>query len=244
MIYKLTSIKTLLFKIITDLGLTNDDITIDDYIEWVAEGLKEIGAYYQFTEREAVIPIVNYKGELPCDFLYPIEIRDPYGNRVRYNESLIGSTTKQINNNSFTGRDVNLNFNYLTVSFETGELKIQYLAFPVDEEGLPLIPDLPEYRDALFWKVCYQLSIRGFAFRNSQMNDMIFTKSMWNKACVKARAEANMPNADMLEMLKNNWLRFKPDLNQYAKRFRTNGTQESLRLNGKDMISGDIRYNY
>jgi len=76
------------------------------------------------------------------------------------------------------------------------------------------------------------------------MNDINFTRMMWNKHCVRARAEANMPNADMLEQLKNNWLRFKPDLNQYKKRFYTNGTQEALRLNGKDMYNGDIRYNY
>lgn len=242
MIYKLTSIKTVIGKIITDLGLTNDDITIDDYIEWIGEGLKQIGAYYQFTEKEALIPINNYKGELPCDFLYPIELRDPCGNRVRYNENLIGTTTNQINNNSFTGRDINLNYNYITVGFLSGNLTIQYIAFPVDEEGLPLIPDLPEYRDALFWKVCLQLSIRGFAFRNPQFLDYNLVKREWNRACLKARAEANMPNPDMLERLKNNWLRFKPDLNQYLKRFTTNGQQESLNLGGKNIFPNSYSY--
>jgi hypothetical protein len=242
MIYKLTSIKTVIGKVITDLGLTNDDITVDDYIEWIGEGLKQIGAYYQFTEKQALIPIENYKGELPCDFLYPIEIRDPNGNRVRYNESLIGTTSNEITKNSFTGRDINLNYNYITVGFMTGNLTIQYLAFPVDNEGLPLIPDVAEYRDALFWKVVYQLSIRGFAFRNPQMNDINFTRMMWNKACLKARSEANMPNPDMLERLKNNWLRFKPDLNQYIKRFATNGQQESLNLNGKNLFPNSYNY--
>lgn len=242
MIYNLTSIKTVIGKIITDLGLANEDISIDDYIEWIGEGLKQIGAYYQFTEKQALIPISNYKGELPCDFLYPIEIRDPNGNRVRYNESLIGNTNTDVINNSFTNRDINLNYNYITVGFLSGNLTIKYLAFPVDNEGLPLIPDIAEYRDALFWKVCLQLSTRGFVFRQPQFNDYMFVRTMWNKACLRARAEANMPDADMLERLKNNWLRFKPDLNQYIKSFATNGKQESLTLGGKNIFPNNYNY--
>lgn len=241
MIYKLTSIKTVIFKIITDLGLNNDDTTVDDYIEWIAEALKEIGAYYQFTEKQANITIDNYKGELPCDFLYPIEWR--HNNcRLNFNQSLIGSGISTLSKNSVSGNDINLNFSYITTSFESGTIVVQYVAFPVDQEGLPLIPDLPEYRDALFWKVCYQLSIRGFSFRNAQMNDILFCKSMWSKACLKARAEANMPDADMLERLKNNWLRFVPDLNQYIKRFKDNGTQERLKLGGRDYGIGGFNY--
>ena len=243
MIYNLTSIKTVIYKIITDLGLTNDDITIDDYIEWIGEGLKEIGAYYQFSEKEAVIEVSNYKAELPCDFLQPIEWRNALsGVRLYHNDSLIGFTTTDISRNSFTGNDINLNFNYITTSFESGSIRLQYLAFPVDQEGLPLIPDLPEYREALFWKVCYQLAIRGFSFRNPEMNSINNNRIMWVKACTRARAFANSPDSDMLERLKNNWLRLKPNFNAYLTRFYRIGEPERLNLNGRD-YGFNIKFN-
>jgi len=67
MIYKLESINVVISKIVRDLGLGNQDIPYQDFVEWVADALLQIGAYAQFKEMEAVVDITDYSGILPCD---------------------------------------------------------------------------------------------------------------------------------------------------------------------------------
>lgn len=237
MIYKLTSVRTVIYQVINDLGIGDTEVPIDDIIEWTGKALQHIGSYYQLTEKQETIEIENYKGELPCDF-YKMSRLLYNNNRMRNNESLIGETSTEIGNNSFTNIDYNINHNVITTSFESGDVAIQYLAFPVDCDGLPLVPDDPSFMDACFWRCVYQLCLRGYEFKNTQLRDINFTKSMWNRYCRQARAEANMPDLDMYERLKNNYLRLKIDKNQHWKFFATNGDQEAMRLQGKEYYSG------
>jgi hypothetical protein len=76
MIYKLTSINTAISKVVRDLGLGDTEIPFQDMIEWMSEGLEHIGSYYQFTNKEAIILIEDYKGVLPCDFHESIKFLD------------------------------------------------------------------------------------------------------------------------------------------------------------------------
>lgn len=238
MIYQLTSIKTVIYKVINDLGIGDKDVDWQDWIDWIAEGLNHIGAYYQFTEKEIELEVENFKAYLPCDFYKQIRLLNKDTNYyLNRNENLQGSTDKVIDRNRFSISDYNVTHNTITVSFQSGTLLMQYLAMPLDEDQLPMIPDDVSYREALFWRVVYHLCLRGYEFKNPQLRDINFTKNMWNKYCIQARAEANMPDLDMLERLKNNWLRLKPDPNQYSKLFSGNGKQESLYLRGKDYFT-------
>lgn len=235
MIYQLTSIKTVIFKIINDLGIGDKEVNWQDWVEWMADGLNHIGAHYQFTEKEEELPVEDFKAYLPCDFYKKIRLFDKSTNYyLNTNENLIGTEKSKLDLNKFTNSDYNINHNTITVAFQTGTLVLQYLAMPLDEDQLPMVPDDVSYRDALFWKVVYHLSIRGYEFKNPQLRDINFTRSMWNKYCMQARASANMPDLESIERLKNNWLRLKPDVNQYGKLFSTNGNKENLHLRGKD----------
>ena len=48
MITKLTSVKTVIAKIIADLDLKEDDTKISDITEWCGEAIEQIGAITQF----------------------------------------------------------------------------------------------------------------------------------------------------------------------------------------------------
>ncbi len=231
MIYKLTSVKTVIYQITTDLGIADTDIPIDDFIEWIGRGLQHIGSYYQLTSKEGIIDIENYKGELPCDF-YKMK-RLLYTNQyLLNNDNIINTTKTEINSNQFSNRDLNIINSTIITSFETGVINIEYLALPVDEDGLPLVPDDVSFLDALFWRCTYQLCLRGYEFKNPQLRDINYTKSMWNRYCIQARAEANAPDNAMYERLKNNYLRFvKKD--EYVSSFSTLGLKEQTTLSGK-----------
>ena len=73
MITKLTSVKTVIAKIIADLDLKEDDTKISDIIEWCGEAIEQIGAITQFipkvtgVEGVPAVKINCHQAPLPCD---------------------------------------------------------------------------------------------------------------------------------------------------------------------------------
>ena len=102
----------------------------------------------------------------------------------------------------------------------------------VDETGLPMVPDDVSFRDALMWKCAYQLSLRGYQFKNPQLQDTEYCKFYWNQYCVQARANANAPDPDGMERLARIFTTLQPDYYQYSQDFAHLGGQGRINLNG------------
>ena len=285
MIYNMEPIDRMVDKIVRDLAIGQDEIPYADYIEWMADGLQHIGAYYQFAEKECTIIIDDYQGLLPCDLYKVIRLIKgcsyiPSGEGGFYGGSLtqtlsklgvnfdeldayeryaiVGSTGLQRTNhvtsysslysrlnhnknlignpitNQFTTTDYNINFNKITTGFRYGILNLQYLALPIDKKGWPLVPDDVSFRDALFWKVAYHISMRNpRLLNNPRMQDMEYCKQKWNYYCVQARAAANMPDLAMTERFANNWLRLFNTTDDSSDYYRSLGKKQTLDLNGR-----------
>ena len=282
MINRLESLDRTINKVIRDLGLGQDEIPYQDFVEWIADALEHIGAYYQYTEKSCYILINDYEGHLPCDFYKPIrmikgidvamgeggfyggtlvsllnklgvdystldayerfhilpvagiakqDVVDVIQSRLQQNKNLIGEPSV----NKFSETDYNVNFNKITTSFRYGVIQIQYLAIPTDERGFPLVPDSVSYRDALFWKIAYHISLRNpKLLQNQRLQDAEYCRQMWNKYCTQARAVANMPDLDMLIRLKNNYLRLYNTTDDDVNNFANLGRQQMLNFNGRN----------
>ena len=150
-------------------------------------------------------------------------------NKLQHNGNLIGS----ISGNAFTNNDFDINFNKITTSFQHGIISLQYLAIPIDERGWPLVPDDVSFRDALFWKCAYRLSMRSpGCLPNPQMQSMQYCKDMWDSYCRQARAAAYMPDLAMTERFANNWLRLIPGGEQHRD-YATLGKPQNLNFEGR-----------
>jgi len=181
---------------------------------------ESLGAYERFHEI-AVPGISKIDNNLGVD-----EIAD----KLVYNGNLIGNP----NVTKFTSNDYNINLNKITTGFCHGIIELQYLAFPVDERGWPLVPDDVSFRDALFWKCAYHMSMRDpSTLKNPRMQDMEYCRQQWNRTCMQARAGAMMPDLAQIERLKNNWLRMIPDFNPENTDYRTVGRQQGNNLDGR-----------
>lgn len=155
---------------------------------------------------------------------------DDITGRLNHNKNLIGDPRTT----AHTNLDYNINFNKITTSFCYGFIELQYLGFPVDERGWPLVPDDVSFRDALFWKVAYHLSMRNpMLIPNPRMQDMEYCRQQWNRTCVQARAAANMPDIHTLERLKNNWLRLHNVTDYDNENYREIGNQQKLNFEGR-----------
>lgn len=238
MVYKLTSINTVIRKILTDLQIDDKETPIDNYIEWIAEGLEYVGAYYQFVEKEATIDIDDYKAELPCDLYKIILINNKTDISPQMTNSLlIGETPRDIKRNG-TGNNVNtinINGGIITSSTQKTTLYLKYLAFPLDCDGYLQVPDDINFKDALMWKVTERLALGGYVFKNEYLNNYEYVRKMWGKYRLQATSTANMPDIMQLENIKNNWKKLIPK-DDYLNNFANFGSQERLNLSGNRYI--------
>ena len=67
MVYKMISSKSVIAKIIADLGLEEDRIKISDIREWIGESMQKIGAISQKNHKVVVLELKDYQAKLPCD---------------------------------------------------------------------------------------------------------------------------------------------------------------------------------
>lgn len=80
MIYKLTSVKSVITKVFTDLDLQEETHRVSDMIEWAGEALEKIGAFPYFInkvtglEGAPLLELSNYQCKLPCDFYSLIQL--------------------------------------------------------------------------------------------------------------------------------------------------------------------------
>ena len=154
----LISSKSVIRKIVTDLGLGGQEIPWQDIVEWIGEGLQHIGAVGQLVEQVTDLEVSGFRAKLPGDFF-----------SARPNNHL----AYQLRGDS------------LLVGFSEGLITgFTYLAFPLDEEGFPLVPDNISYATALFWKVAMQLAIRG-ELLNKELS-FATCKSRWDWYCRQA----------------------------------------------------------
>lgn len=67
MIYKMTSSKSVIAKVIADLGLNETEIPITDIKQWIGEAMMNIGSVNQLDHKVEILPLNGYQAKLPCD---------------------------------------------------------------------------------------------------------------------------------------------------------------------------------
>lgn len=78
-VYKLTSLKEVIAKCYADLDIKEEHVPVSDMVTWGGEALRKIGGFASLVNRitgiadqhgfTPMVPITNYRGELPCDLV-------------------------------------------------------------------------------------------------------------------------------------------------------------------------------
>jgi hypothetical protein len=116
---------------------------------------------------------------------------------------------------------------YIKTTMQTGQICLSYMAFPLDDDCYPLVPDDISFKEALFWYVYKQMLLGGYT---PSMNGIgyDFADAKWKFYCTQARNQANFPSIDKYESFMNQWVRLIPNLNRHANFFENLGTREEL----------------
>ena len=117
------------------------------------EALELVGCTDNLESKTAVISINNYRGVLPCDFEYEIAIKHD-GVNIVYNSSLqkkiyYMNSLKTIAKILFILILIAIQLISLIsiILFEIVTLSYFYKGLRIDGEGLPLVPDLIQFKE-------------------------------------------------------------------------------------------------
>lgn len=201
-----------------------------------------------------LLEVTNYQAALPLGIHKIIQVAYAYDaagpfypmrygtGSTDYNKGYTGTTntgtienpiydidyTKEASNDFTSDLNYVVTQGYIKLNKPDGYLMVVYSAIPLDEEGFPLVPDGISYIEALYWYVTMKLLYPGW--KEGRVRDAVYydARRSWNFYCKQAYGNALMPEGDMLESIKNTWLRLVPELGEHNGMFSTMGQKQVI----------------
>jgi len=196
-------------------------------------GLVEVSELY--FDAYAELDVVDYRAELPTDL---VSINQVMVNNIpiRYATDTFHQFYKEtaavnnFDNDAGVKKSADYTFkvqgDYIYTSVETGALKISYRAIPLDEDGVPMIPDNPALYRAL--KTYIELEYLRILWRNGKIADKIYTDAQIQYAWAVGAYETDARKLDLSKMEAiTNMNTLLPRRSEFINRFRNLGTVEN-----------------
>lgn len=117
---------------------------------------------------------------------------------------------------------------YIMTNIPTGYLKLSYHANPTDEDGYPLIPNMPSYFEACYWYVVMKLKYPDWLNGTLTSEKYYHMQRSWNFYCKQAYGDSLAPNYDEMESIKNTWLKIYPEVNDHSTFYSTTGERQHI----------------
>lgn len=255
MVYKMVTSKSIIAKVIADLGLEEDKIKITDTREWIGEAMQKIGSVNQKHRKVVTLELKGYQCKLPCDLdsidlvaystnkeswqvmkkttgSFSVEdkvnangqsydlgqtniVQEENGDNILAESGsaqLLGMYTQRVT--SKQKNDIiqyDLKPGYIITNVKEGYIKLSYFAEYTDDEGMPLIPDLASYSEAIYWYIAMKLLYIEYFTGRKPQHLYYDAKRSWNFYRQQAYAESLMPDSNEIENIKNTWHTLVPE---------------------------------
>lgn len=147
------------------------DINLEQAVRYTLRFISLHGYPKLYKDKDAIIPIKDFRGMLPCDLESIIQVKDPksglclrsmtdtFNMKDTYEERCFTCEQKpfdkELKELYIPPRHIHEEMSFKTqgrviyTSFPDGEIEIRYKSIPVDEDGFPLIIDNENYLAAL-----------------------------------------------------------------------------------------------
>ena len=119
-----------------------------------------------------------------------------------------------------------INPNFIITSFQTGHVKLHYEAYPVDDDGFPMIPDHRYHKEAAEWLVVRNLLRLGYT---NPVIDFNTAHNFWCEYKRLAQNKSAFPSIDQMDRFKNMWVRLMPNITLPTDFFAGGETSESIK---------------
>lgn len=117
---------------------------------------------------------------------------------------------------------------YLVSNVPEGFVKLSYHAIYTDDEGMPMIPDIPSYFEAIYWYVAMKLYYPKYLTGDIPQHVYYDMKRSYNFYRQQAYAESLMPNQDELTNIKHTWHTLIPEVDEDLTFFSTTGDRQEI----------------
>lgn len=117
---------------------------------------------------------------------------------------------------------------YVMTNVSKGFVKISYYAIASDMDGMPMIPDLESYKEAIYWYVVMKLMYPKKLKGEISQGDYYDIRNSYNFYRKQAYAEAMMPTGDEIETIKNTWTKLYPEFDDHSTFFSTTGDEQII----------------
>lgn len=117
---------------------------------------------------------------------------------------------------------------YLISNVPEGFVKISYHATFTDDEGMPMIPDIPSYFEAIYWYVAMKLYYPKYLAGDIPQHVYYDMKRSYNFYRKQAYAESLMPNIDEMTDIKHTWHTLVPEVDEDKTFFSTTGDRQEV----------------
>ena len=246
MIYKFTSIKEIIEGVYRDTSI-NEELDIWDVIEWGGEALELIGAGLAYEELVAEVCVKEHRAPLPCN-LHILDSISLNGNPLKQCTGTFGaisSTPSSTGQNTIDGKLVDqanfpmrganatsvndcyyTNDNFIVTSFEAACLLLAFRGIKVDDEGFPMIPDNISYKKAVKSYITMMLDRIEWRKGSRPENHYRDSQRDWEWYVKQARGSANMPNLDMMDNIRLQWVKLKPSQTAHGTFYTDLGNSE------------------
>lgn len=220
-----------------------EDFSLGDASEWAYHAMGLIGAgigYIQkvtdgneeLNHQEPVI-VENYIGLLPED-LYLIKGVREYYYKIPFRESNYIYHTSlndaQLEQNLKKEQTYYINNGVIHTSIKDCVLEISYDAFPIDNDGLPLIPDEPAFIEAIIAYISYNLARMAFIQDKITDNKFRYYEQEWIIYANSAKNRMNIPSYDAAQTLMNQSTRLIKSKNYHNWGFKYMGDTEHVTI--------------
>lgn len=207
------------------------DVTFERAVDYTIRFMRKVGCPRMFIEKTDLIPIENYRGQLPCDFNEVIQVRTApecggsYGPFRHTTDSFHMSDYKQ---NSFD-LTYKIQGGVIFTSMESGTIEIAYNAIGLDSDGYPLIPDNESFREALelFIKKKHFTKL----FDEGKITPAVYNNVLQQYAWAVGQAQSDLirPTIDQMQSITNSLNTLIPRVNEHSSGFVNNGTMERIK---------------
>lgn len=199
------------------------DVDLEAGIQYTIDFLGIVGLPDVFEDKLAHIHIHNFRGELPCDLISVIQVKDEKSKTcLRYMTDTFNTASRPIHGDlSFKTQG-----RYITTSFKEGDVLMSYKSIRVDEDELPMLPDHPAFQKALesyikkeVFTVLFDTGkIRGDVLAHAEQD------YYWNVG--KCTAEFKIPSISEMQSITGMMHRMIPSQHEFGRGFKTLGDRE------------------
>ena len=125
-----------------------------------------------------------------------------------------------------------LNNNYMFTNFKEGFVEMSYKAYPVDQFGMPMVPDEIRFIKAVEWFLISRIDYKKWRSTRNASDERIWRESDKEAAwyIASARSKARSPSLDQMESIKRMMLRSIPKINEFNHAFKYSNSQEQRKF--------------